>query len=171
MLELQPVACFIGGVVAQEIVKHCGKFTPLDQWLHFDCIELVPDSPPPDCAPAGSRYDSNIALFGAATQAKLQASKTFMVGCGALGCEFLKNFALLGVATAPGGRITVTDGDRIEVSNLNRQFLFRAEHVGTAKSITAAKSVTARTVHHCVGCIGSGIADMMDWVFLIFPGH
>ena len=96
-VELQPVACFIGGVVAQEIVKHCGKFTPLDQWFHFDCIELVPDSPPPDCAPAGSRYDSNIALFGAATQAKLQASKTFMVA-GRWPARVLKNF---GCSAAP----------------------------------------------------------------------
>lgn len=48
-----------------------------------------------------------------------------MVGCGALGCEYLKNFALMGVACGPKGLITVTDNDNIELSNLNRQFLFR----------------------------------------------
>lgn len=54
-------------------------------------------------------------------------SKTFMVGCGALGCEYLKNFALLGIGAGEEGAIIVTDNDRIEVSNLNRQFLFRVK--------------------------------------------
>jgi ubiquitin-activating enzyme E1 len=47
------------------------------------------------------------------------------VGAGAIGCEMLKNWAMIGVATAPGGQIIVTDMDVIEKSNLNRQFLFR----------------------------------------------
>jgi len=66
------------------------------------------------------------------------AQKVFVVGAGALGCEFLKNFALMGVGCGAEGRVTVTDMDRIEVSNLNRQFLFRAHHVGSQKSVTAA---------------------------------
>ena len=61
----------------------------------------------------------------------------FMVGCGALGCEFIKNFALLGVACGPNGKLIVTDNDRIEVSNLARQFLFRDENVGQPKSVAA----------------------------------
>lgn len=32
------------------------------------------------------------------------------------------------------GKISVTDDDNIEISNLNRQFLFRREHVGKNKS-------------------------------------
>ena len=35
------------------------------------------------------------------------------------------------------GNLTITDNDRIEVSNLNRQFLFRADNVGQAKSAAA----------------------------------
>lgn len=42
-----------------------------------------------------------------------------MVGAGALGCEFLKMFALLGL-TIGKGKICVTDDDNIEISNLNR---------------------------------------------------
>uniref|UniRef100_A0A8C3KL43 THIF-type NAD/FAD binding fold domain-containing protein n=1 Tax=Calidris pygmaea TaxID=425635 RepID=A0A8C3KL43_9CHAR len=47
------------------------------------------------------------------------------VGAGAIGCELLKNFAMMGLGCGPGGHITVTDMDTIEKSNLNRQFLFR----------------------------------------------
>lgn len=47
------------------------------------------------------------------------------VGAGAIGCELLKNFAMVGLGCGPDGCITVTDMDTIEKSNLNRQFLFR----------------------------------------------
>jgi molybdopterin/thiamine biosynthesis adenylyltransferase len=61
-----------------------------------------------------------------------------MVGCGAIGCELLKNFAMLGIATGSGGHLTLTDPDHIETSNLNRQFLFREKHLRHPKSLTAA---------------------------------
>lgn len=61
-----------------------------------------------------------------------------MVGAGAIGCELLKNFAMIGIGS-DGGQITVTDMDLIEKSNLNRQFLFRPHNVQQAKSVTAAK--------------------------------
>jgi len=54
----------------------------------------------------------------------------FVVGAGALGCEFLKNLALMGVATGPRGQLVVTDDDTIEKSNLSRQFLFRDWNIG-----------------------------------------
>ena len=60
-----------------------------------------------------------------------------MVGAGALGCELIKAFALMGIGCGAGGEVHVTDNDNIEVSNLNRQFLFRANHVGSSKSGTA----------------------------------
>ncbi len=44
-----------------------------------------------------------------------------MIGAGAVGCELLKNYAMLGVGTKDQGSITVTDPDVIENSNLNRQ--------------------------------------------------
>lgn len=59
-----------------------------------------------------------------------------MVGAGAIGCELLKNFAMLGLGAQ--GQITLTDPDVIEVSNLNRQFLFREKHLRKPKSHTAA---------------------------------
>lgn len=55
-----------------------------------------------------------------------------------MGCEFIKMFALMGLSTSKG-KLTVTDDDNIEISNLNRQFLFRKKHVGKNKSETACE--------------------------------
>lgn len=43
-----------------------------------------------------------------------------MVGAGALGCELIKAFALMGIGCQAGGQVHCTDNDNIEVSNLNR---------------------------------------------------
>ena len=43
-----------------------------------------------------------------------------MVGSGALGCELLKAFALMGLGCSSEGKVYNTDNDNIEVSNLNR---------------------------------------------------
>jgi len=70
---------------------------------------------------------------------KIQSTKLFMIGCGAIGCELLKNFAMIGLCTK--GLLTVTDPDHIETSNLNRQFLFREKHIKKPKSATGAATI------------------------------
>eukprot|EP00493_Phyllostaurus_siculus_P027572 UN27919 len=90
----------------------------------------------------GTRYDWQVAVLGKEFQARVADQKVFLVGCGALGCEYLKGISLMGVATGSKGKVWVTDMDRIEVSNLSRQFLFRQEHVGQPKSICGAKVVS-----------------------------
>uniref|UniRef100_A0A8C5BYH3 E1 ubiquitin-activating enzyme n=1 Tax=Gadus morhua TaxID=8049 RepID=A0A8C5BYH3_GADMO len=133
--DLAPLNAFMGGVAAQEVLKACsGKFKPLIQWLYFDALECLPKDD-------GSRYDGQIAVFGSKFQERLGKLKYFLVGAGAIGCELLKNFALMGLGAGEGGHITVTDMDSIERSNLNRQFLFRSKDIGKMKSSVAAEAV------------------------------
>lgn len=136
---MQPLAAFAGGVLAQEVVKVTGKFTPIPGFLHFSAFEALPDERPTaeETAPRNHRNDELAALYGWPFVETLGNLKYFMVGCGALGCEFLKNFALNGVCCGPSGSLSVTDADRIELSNLTRQFLFREHNVGQPKSVAA----------------------------------
>lgn len=142
--ELCPINAVIGGTIAQEVLKACsGKFTPISQYLYFDAIECLPeaDLSEEDCKPTGSRYDKQIAVFGKQLQEKLGNLRFFIVGAGAIGCEHLKNFAMMGIGGGPKGEVIITDMDLIEKSNLNRQFLFRPNDVQKPKSHTAAVAI------------------------------
>jgi len=164
-VELQPMCAFFGGLVAQELVKISGKFTPIHQFLNFHCFEALPDPAPQDTAPLGGRYDDFIAVYGKAFQEQLGNLRIFMVGCGALGCEYVKNFALGGVCCGPEGLLTITDNDTIEVSNLNRQFLFRSENVGQDKAIAATERSTAMNAAIKIRAMTDLVAPHTEHIF------
>ncbi|KAK2810980.1 hypothetical protein FQN50_002573 [Emmonsiellopsis sp. PD_5] len=63
---------------------------------------------------------------------KIRKSKVLLVGAGGIGCELLKNLVLTGF-----GEIHIIDLDTIDLSNLNRQFLFRHEHIKKSKALVA----------------------------------
>ncbi|KXZ51045.1 hypothetical protein GPECTOR_14g32 [Gonium pectorale] len=69
-------------------------------------------------------------------QHKIRTAKVLCVGAGGIGCELLKTLVCSGFRT-----IEVIDLDTIETSNLNRQFLFRKQHVGHSKANTAAQVI------------------------------
>uniref|UniRef100_UPI00398E3D27 ubiquitin-like modifier-activating enzyme 6 n=1 Tax=Pristiophorus japonicus TaxID=55135 RepID=UPI00398E3D27 len=142
---LAPLTAAFGGIISQEALKALtGKFSPLQQWLYYDVTEILQnleDTSSDQFQPRGDRYDALRACIGESMCQKLSNLNVFIVGCGAIGCEMLKNFALLGVATGrERGVITITDPDLIEKSNLNRQFLFRPQHIQKPKSYTAASA-------------------------------
>ncbi|XP_058136551.1 ubiquitin-like modifier-activating enzyme 6 [Dasypus novemcinctus] len=100
---LPPLAAAVGGIASQEVLKAVtGKFSPLCQWLYIEAADIVESLDKPECEeflPRGDRYDALQASIGDTLCQKLQNLNIFLVGCGAIGCEMLKNFALLGVGT------------------------------------------------------------------------
>lgn len=150
--DLCPINAVIGGISAQEVMKACsGKFMPIKQFFNFDAIECLPEDlsslTEEECQSTGSRYDSQVAVFGANFQEKLGNLRYFIVGAGAIGCELLKNFGMMGVGSGKDGELVVTDMDLIEKSNLNRQFLFRPHDVQSPKSRVAAEAVKRMNPH------------------------
>ncbi|KAL1712600.1 hypothetical protein EV715DRAFT_259401 [Schizophyllum commune] len=73
------------------------------------------------------------AILGEELHSRLGQTKVLLVGAGGIGCELLKNVVLTGF-----GHITLLDLDTIDLSNLNRQFLFRKKDVKQSKALVAA---------------------------------
>ncbi|KAG8139692.1 hypothetical protein E2320_002448, partial [Naja naja] len=114
--SLAPLTAALGGIASQEVLKAVtGKFSPLQQWLYIDALELVtfPEKAhDEEFLPRGDRYDALRVCIGDSL------------------CQKLKNLNVF--------LIEITDPDLIEKSNLNRQFLFRPHHIQKPKSCTAA---------------------------------
>jgi ubiquitin-activating enzyme E1 len=143
--NLLPFASIIGGIVSQEVLKFLGhKFIPIEQWYYIDFLDLVDDNINQDNNlinnklenKLDNKYEGLINIFGEELLNKIQDTKPFIVGCGAIGCELLKNIGMLGIKN-----IVTTDMDNIEISNLSRQFLFNDKDVLKSKSQTAAKKI------------------------------
>ncbi|CEG38965.1 sumo-activating enzyme subunit 2-like [Plasmopara halstedii] len=88
-------------------------------------------------------------VLGRDLRSMVQGAKILVVGAGGIGCELIKNLVLSGFED-----IELIDLDTIDVSNLNRQFLFRSRHVGKSKALVAkeiAESFNSRAkimAHH-----------------------
>lgn len=71
-------------------------------------------------------------------QEKLRAASALIVGAGGLGCP-----AALYLAAAGVGRLSIADADKVDLTNLQRQILYRTDSVGAQKALTAASTLRA----------------------------
>ncbi|GAA5973061.1 hypothetical protein JCM11641_000393 [Rhodosporidiobolus odoratus] len=86
------------------------------------------------------RYKHTRLLLGAELFDKVQNANLLIVGAGGIGCELIKNLVMTGYATGPTGKLTLLDLDTIDLSNLNRQFLFQKQHVKRPKAVVAKET-------------------------------
>jgi molybdopterin/thiamine biosynthesis adenylyltransferase len=86
------------------------------------------------------RYSRHLLLneFGEEAQERLLASHVLVIGAGGLGSA-----ALLYLAASGIGRITVCDGDKVDLTNLQRQVVHRDDSVGKPKASSAAATLAA----------------------------
>jgi ubiquitin-activating enzyme E1 len=119
----QPVISIMGGFVSCEAIKLLtNKYTPINQWYDWTDFDVIKDY---------NNIDEEIKIMNECLNKQI-----VMIGCGALGCEWLKNLVMIGF-----NNIKIIDPDHIEKSNLSRQFLFRNEDIGKSKAITAIKTI------------------------------
>ena len=85
------------------------------------------------------RYSRHILLneFGIEGQERLRAAHALVIGAGGLGCPAALYLAASGIA-----RLTLADPDRVDLTNLQRQILYRTESVGALK-VEAARDMLA----------------------------
>ena len=84
------------------------------------------------------RYSRHLLLneFGEEAQERLLAAHALVIGAGGLGSA-----ALLYLAASGVGRITICDGDRVDLPNLQRQVVQRQESIGRPKAASAAATL------------------------------
>ena len=87
------------------------------------------------------RYSRHLLLdkVGEQGQLKLKQAKVLVIGVGGLGCPVLTYLTAAGVGT-----IGIIDFDVVDVSNLQRQFLFDSEDVGRNKAVVAKEKLLAK---------------------------
>ncbi|KAL9654479.1 hypothetical protein ABK040_010499 [Willaertia magna] len=176
--NLSPMASFLGGIISQEVIKACiGKYTPLKQFLYFDAFDCLPEEEcnfpteeecqlvslenNDDKNECSKRFDGQVVVFGKKFQKKLEKEKQCIVGLGSIGCEILKNYAMIGVGfnnnnnssdsgdsnnrgDCNNGSITIIDYKNIKPSNLNTQFLYSTNNrnnIGKEKVTVASKII------------------------------
>lgn len=91
----------------------------------------------------------------------IKNARILVVGAGGIGCELLKNLVCTGF-----GEIHLVDLDTIDLSNLNRQFLFRHAHIKKSKALVAREAASKFNPNVKIEAYHANIKDPqfnVDW--------
>ena len=137
------------------------------QFFYFNSLESLPVETlgPEDVAPLNCRYDAQIYVFAKEMEKKLQDAKLYVVGAGALGCELLKNLALMWTSYGSQGKLTIIDDGIIEKSNLSRQFLFQDWNIAEEKSRVATSAASTNNPYLQVVALQNHVSIYTHHVF------
>ncbi|MDO5657364.1 MAG: molybdopterin-synthase adenylyltransferase MoeB [Paracoccus sp. (in: a-proteobacteria)] len=126
--------------------------------VHDSAPDTLPDPAPqaPFSDAELDRYARHIVLreIGGAGQKRLKNARVLIVGAGGLGAPVALYLAAAGV-----GRITIADDDRVSLSNLQRQIIFRSDDAGAAKTEAAARAMAALNPHIRVTALNRQITE------------
>ncbi|OPY68800.1 MAG: putative adenylyltransferase/sulfurtransferase MoeZ [Syntrophorhabdaceae bacterium PtaU1.Bin034] len=118
------------------------------------------------------RYSRNIILkeVGGKGQEKLLQSKVLIIGAGGLGAP-----AALYLAAAGVGTIGIVDGDRVDLSNLQRQVIHFTDNVGVSKVDSAREKIKrlnpdVRVIAHKEMAFSHNIAEIIGGYDFVIDG-
>jgi len=118
------------------------------------------------------RYSRNIILkeVGGKGQEKLLQSKVLIIGAGGLGAPVALYLAAAGVGT-----IGIVDGDKVDLSNLQRQIIHFTDDVGVSKVDSAREKIEhlnpdVRVIAHKEMAFSHNIAGIIDGYDFIIAG-
>ncbi|WP_151637095.1 HesA/MoeB/ThiF family protein [Noviherbaspirillum aerium] len=135
----------IGHVLSQKpAAQESALRNAVKDFIEHRLVEVPEESLPSALdAEDRTRFSRNLDFFGSmaafgdnkyAFQEKLQDARVCVLGCGGLGTHILFDLAALGIR-----HLTILDFDKIELSNLNRQILYKESDIGSEKVETAKK--------------------------------
>src|SRR5580765_5011525 len=101
------------------------------------------------------RYSRHILLteFGIEAQERLASVHALVVGAGGLGSA-----ALMYLASAGVGHITIADGDKVDLTNLQRQIVHREDSVGLNKAESAKRTLGAINSHIAIDAVAERLS-------------
>jgi len=106
------------------------------------------------------RYERQRRIWGERGQERIRHTSVLIAGAGGIGSEIIKNLALLGI-----GKLIIIDLDIIEVSNLNRQLLFKKADIGAYKAEIAAREAKKINEEIDIQFFNQSLKDLPNEVF------
>ena len=171
-----PAGWLVSGAIVWLGVFYAGFLRSLRRKADARWGEKAPEAPAAGgyggpAEDALDRYARHYVLreIGGPGQAKLRDASVLIVGAGGLGAP-----AALYLAAAGVGRITLADPDRVSISKLQRQIIYRNADAGRPKGLAAAEALRALNpylqIHASSREIGANDADFVAGFDLVLDG-